>query len=122
MHSRKFALFGLKPDFPDERLWRPVRVKKIALIWPKGYDPTYSIPLPYGYLKSNIDESKYEIRIFDNTILDRSSTDELFKQDLQEFDPDLVGVSTWSPMSIEAIDCLRVKQRMRVNSKIVFTS
>jgi anaerobic magnesium-protoporphyrin IX monomethyl ester cyclase len=106
-HSRKFTLFGLTPDMPDERLWRPVCVKKIALIWPKGFDSTYSIPLPYGYLKSNIDESKYEIRIIDNTISDRLSSDEHFKSDLQDFNPDLVGVSTWSPMSIEAIECLK---------------
>jgi len=112
-HSRKFTLPYLKPDNLDERLWRPVRVKKIALIWPKGFDKTYSIPLPYGYLKSNIDESKYEIRIFDNTISNRLSTDELFKQDLREFDPDLVGVSTWSPMSIEAIDCLRIAKDIK---------
>ena len=111
-NSRKFTLFGLKPDCSEERLWRPVRVKKIALIWPKGYDPTYSIPLPYGYLKSNIDESRYEVRIFDNTILNRLAADELFKQDLQEFNPDLVGVSTWSPMSIEALDCLKVAKEL----------
>jgi radical SAM superfamily enzyme YgiQ (UPF0313 family) len=116
-HSRKFTLFGLKPDFPDERLWRPIRAKKIALIWPKGFDPTYSIPLPYGYLKSNIDESRYEIRIFDNTILNRLATDQLFKQDLQAFDPDLVGVSTWSPMSIEALDCLKVAKE--INPEVI---
>lgn len=111
--SGKFTLFGLKPDIVDERLWKPVCVKKIALIWPKGFDATYSIPLPYGYLKSNIDESRYEIKIFDNVIADRLCSDEGFKRDLQDFDPDLVGVSTWSPMSIEAIDCLKVAKEIK---------
>ena len=87
------------------------------MIWPKGFDPTYSIPLPYGYLKSNIDESRYQVRIFDNTISDEAAGSESFQQELREFDPQLVGVSTWSPMFMEALDCLKVAKE--INPEIV---
>ena len=115
--ARKFTLFGLEPNIADDRFWQPVSVQKIALIWPKGFDPTYSVPLPYGYLKSNVDASKYKIKIFDNTILDRLSDDESFQKELSEFDPDLVGVSSWSPMFMEALDCLKVAKK--INPEVI---
>ena len=115
--TKKFTLFGVESDVPDSRLWEPVTVKKIALVWPKGFDPTYSIPLPYAYLKSNLDEVRYEIKIIDNTRLNQEADNEAFQRELREFAPDVVGVSAWSPMFIEALECLKVAKE--INPKVV---
>lgn len=87
-------------------------MKKIALVWPKGYDKTYSIPLPFGYLKSNLDDSRYELMIIDNTLHDRNAEDRAFQQELSNFEPDVVGVSTWSPMFLEALQCLKIAKSL----------
>src|SRR3989344_6583001 len=82
-------------------LQKEVDVKKrfkIALVWPKGYDPIYSLPLPFGYFMSNIDKNYYDVRIFDNALQNLKSSSSKFRQELKDFNPDLVAVSTWSPM------------------------
>ncbi|MBI5196795.1 MAG: hypothetical protein HZA10_10815 [Nitrospirae bacterium] len=38
---------------------------KVVLIWPKGYDLYYGIPMALGYLKSNTDNHKHDIKILD---------------------------------------------------------
>ena len=105
---RKFTLPSLQgiPSEVSHLEWLPPKVKKIALVWPYGYDPAYSIPLPFGYLKSNLDESRYEIKLIDNTILNRRASDSSYAKELEEFNPNIVGVSTWSPMFEEALMCL----------------
>ena len=34
-------------------------------MWPKGLSPFISIPIPLGYLKSNLDNAKHEVSIID---------------------------------------------------------
>jgi radical SAM superfamily enzyme YgiQ (UPF0313 family) len=114
---RKFTLPQVEPDSFSQMNWKPVKVKKIALVWPHGYDPTYSIPLPYGYLKSNLDNAKYQVKIIDNTILDRKASNKSYLEELRQFNPDIVGVSTWSPMFKEALACLQYAKQ--VNPDIV---
>lgn len=81
---------------------------KIALVWPKGFDPIYVMPLPLGYLKSNLDETRYEVKVIDCSLNNLQSDSPQLKKTLTEYQPDLVGVSTWSPMNVEAINILKL--------------
>lgn len=99
-------------------LQKEVDVKKrfkIALVWPKGFDPIYSLPLPYGYFMSNIDKNYYDVQIFDNALQNLKSSSSKFRQELKDFNPDLVAVSTWSPMYPEALSVLQVAKELNPN-------
>ncbi|HIC57842.1 MAG TPA: B12-binding domain-containing radical SAM protein [Acidobacteria bacterium] len=100
-------------DLTDSLSTQGERRLTIALVWPKGFDPTYSIPLPYGYFKNNLDKDRYEIVIIDNAIEGRSCRDSSFLEELRACDPDVVGVSTWSPMFIEALEVLQVAKEIK---------
>ena len=88
---------------------------KIALVWPKGYELLYLIPLPLAYLKANIDENLYEVQLFDNAIDNIKCRTDEFINPIKDFKPDLVGVSTWSPMFPEALDILRLSKELFPN-------
>ncbi len=90
---------------------------KIALIWPNGYNPEYSIPLSLAYLKSNIDEKKYEVRVFDNALRNLSYDSKIFYNELKSFDPNVVGISTWSPMFLETLEIAKLVKS--INSKVI---
>ncbi len=90
---------------------------KIALIWPYGFDTTYTLPLSLGYLKSNAKDQKHQIQIFDCALKGIKAGSEAFKRILSEFNPDLVGVSCWSPTYIESINLLTAVKKH--NPKII---
>ena len=69
---------------------------KIALVWPLGFDTNYVLPIALGYLKSNLDNEKHEVKIVDCALNNWSSESKEFKQIMNEFQPDVVGVSCWS--------------------------
>ncbi len=37
---------------------------KIALVWPP-FDTMYTMPIPFGYLKSNLPPGEHTMRLFD---------------------------------------------------------
>lgn len=84
---------------------------KICLIWPPGFLLAYSIPLPLALLKSNLEHTGCEVKIIDCVLNGwRADSPDLLRE-VAEFGPDLVGVSTWSPMFPEAAQILgRVKE------------
>ena len=82
--------------------WIPKQVKKVALIWPGGFDKSYVLPLSLGYLKANL-SSDYEVKIIDLALTEISHTSEEFRNILSEFNPDIVGVSTWAPTYLETL-------------------
>ena len=90
---------------------------KIALIWPYGFDTTYTLPLSLGYLKSNIKDKKHQIKIFDYALKGTKADSGSLQKMLTEFNPDLIGVSCWSPTYIESINILIVAKKH--NSKII---
>ena len=100
-------------DLIDSSPTQRDRCLTIALVWPKGFDPTYSIPLPYGYFKNNLDKDRYKVVIIDNAIEKRGSRDSSFLEELRACDPDVVGVSTWSPMFMEALEILQVAKEIK---------
>jgi anaerobic magnesium-protoporphyrin IX monomethyl ester cyclase len=81
---------------------------KIALVWPQGFDRHYVIPLALGYLKSNADPELFDIRIIDCVLLGLDARSEKLKAIIQDFSPDIVGVSSWSPMFNEALSILKL--------------
>jgi anaerobic magnesium-protoporphyrin IX monomethyl ester cyclase len=85
---------------------------KLALVWPKGYDPEYAMPLPLAYLKSNLGKGHYDIRIIDCALRDISAQSPEFREELTDFFPDVIGVSSWSPMFLEALDVFCVAKEI----------
>lgn len=90
---------------------------KIALVWPFGYDTEYVMPLSLGYLKSNIDETKHNVKIFDCSLNPLRADTIEFKKMLMDFEPDIVGVSCWSPTYNEGIRVLQVAKA--INPKVI---
>jgi radical SAM superfamily enzyme YgiQ (UPF0313 family) len=84
---------------------------RIALVWPNGFDAIYVIPISLGYLKSNLPAS-HEVEIFDCTLSDLNAESDEFKKKLKHFDPDVVGVSCWSPTFHEAVRVLQVAKSL----------
>jgi radical SAM superfamily enzyme YgiQ (UPF0313 family) len=81
---------------------------RVALVWPKGFDAHYVIPIALGYLKSNVDAAKYDVRIIDCSLRGIDANSAEFRDELEAFAPHIVGVSTWSPTFKEALEVLRV--------------
>lgn len=90
---------------PGERL-------RIALVWPRGFDPKYVMPLALGYLKSNLDNEKYDVRIFDNALRDYAASAPEFSAELGAFSPHILGVSTWSPTFSESLQIVRLAKQL----------
>lgn len=90
---------------------------KVALIWPKTYDPNYVIPLSLGYLKSNLDNNKHDIRIFDCALENIDADSKKLKNFLKEFNPHVVGVSCWSMAYYEGIRILKTAKS--INEDII---
>lgn len=90
---------------------------RIALVWPFGYDTEYVMPLPFGYLKSNIDETKHTVKIFDCSLNKIKADTAEFRDMLIEFKPDIVGVSCWSPTYEEGVKILNFAKS--INQKII---
>jgi len=70
---------------------------KVALVWPP-FDTMYTMPLPLGYLKSNLPAGEHDVRIFDCALRSVDGSSSQFRDFLREFNPDVVGVSSWSSM------------------------
>ena len=90
---------------------------KVVLIWPKGYDPAYALPLPLGYLKSNIDNQKHQVTIIDCVLDELNSTSQRLRQRILQHDPEVVGISSLSTMANETLEILNLVKT--INSNIV---
>ena len=93
----------------------PSERKRVALIWPKGFDPHIVMPLALGYLKSNLDPKKYEVQLIDNAVRNLSYSSEEFYNELKAFNPHVVGVSAWSPTFQETLDIVRLAKSINPN-------
>ena len=88
---------------------------KVALIWPKGFDPKYVVPLSIAYLKQNVDNSKHDVRLFDCAIQNVDADSAELKKFLTEFKPDIVGTTCWSITYDEAIKILNLAKQLNKN-------
>ncbi|MEW6602065.1 MAG: radical SAM protein, partial [Nitrospirota bacterium] len=90
---------------------------KIAFIWPKGFDTNYVLPLAFGYLKSNIDLTRHNIKIIDCSLRNLAADSPEFRQEILDFNPDVAAVSCWSTTYLEAINTLAAVKS--INKEIV---
>ena len=89
------------------------RKQRIALVWPHGFDTLLVVPIALGYLKSNLEGDLYDVRIIDCALGGYGSESARFRQALEDFNPDVIGVSSWSPMSNEALKILRLAKELK---------
>lgn len=85
---------------------------RVLLVWPKGYDIAYAMPLPFAYLKSNIRNPEHEIQLIDCTLHDLSSTSAELARRMSAFRPDVVAVSATSTVVAEALAVLKVAKEI----------
>jgi anaerobic magnesium-protoporphyrin IX monomethyl ester cyclase len=90
--------------------------KKILLVEPAGNLPFYILPLALGYLKSNIPE-KHHVKILDCSMDGISSGSKKYKEIIEDFNPDIVGVSASMQTYKEGIQAVRVAKS--VNKEII---
>lgn len=88
---------------------------RVALFWPTNGQGYNTLPLGLAYLKSNADNSKHEIRIFDCYLMKLSADSPELKRILTEFNPDVVGVSCWTAQFYEALGILRLAKSVSKN-------
>lgn len=88
---------------------------KILFIWPKGFDTHYVLPLAFGYLTSNLDHKKHEIKIIDCSLRNLASDMPELREEISNFSPDVVGVSCWATTYLEAIEILRTVRSVGEN-------
>ena len=71
---------------------------RVALIWPNGFKVQNTIPLAFGYLKSNIkNKDRHQIKIIDCSLENLNSCSVELREKILEFKPDVLGISFWSP-------------------------
>ena len=81
---------------------------RVLLINPHGFDTTSVIPMSLAYLKANIENSdNFEVKILDCSLLGIKAFSCEFEEFIQSFNPTIVGITTWSPMFIEALNCAK---------------
>lgn len=86
---------------------------KIAFIWPKGFDTNYVLPLAFAYLQSNLDQNKHEVKVIDCSLRNLDADSPILRQEIIDFNPDLVGVSCWSTTYLDAIKILGVVKSIK---------
>jgi len=84
---------------------------KVALVWPYGNDPTYSVPLGFAYLIANCKVPGVEFKIFDGALYNSPAHSDNFKNFLLTYRPDIVGVSCWSKTFIETCRIVAVTKK-----------
>ena len=61
---------------------------RVLLVWPKGFDISFTIPLGLAYLKSNLDITKHDVRILDCSLGGIDATSDQFKQAVASYKPE----------------------------------
>jgi anaerobic magnesium-protoporphyrin IX monomethyl ester cyclase len=81
---------------------------KVLLVNPHGFDTSSVVPMSLAYLKANIKHPQnFEIEILDCSLLDIKADSYEFEEIIQRFMPEVVGITTWSPMFPEALNCAK---------------
>jgi radical SAM superfamily enzyme YgiQ (UPF0313 family) len=73
------------------------------------------MPIAFGYIKSNLDNSKHEIKIIDCSLHGIEAHSPLLQKEIVDFSPDLVGVSCWSSTREEALKVLEAVKSINHN-------
>jgi radical SAM superfamily enzyme YgiQ (UPF0313 family) len=88
-----------------------MKKRKVMLIWPwkdvKG-QALELFPIGLGYLIGNIDRERFDVRILDCVLNDIAPGSVAFAKELKQFNPDIVGISWWSNVTVVVEDTIRV--------------
>lgn len=90
---------------------------KIGMLWPQGLEIFYSIPLGLAYIISSLDNSCNQIELYDFNLTNTTPDSKEFHDFLARFQPDLVGISTWSMSYMQSMQALHVVKE--VNPRII---
>lgn len=93
---------------------------KIVLVYPRGGNIKQGIPLAFAYLKSNTDDSKYDIKIIDCTLDDIAPTSSDFADRIKQINPEVVGVYSWSYNFPEALMVLKTVKQINPSITTIF--
>lgn len=92
---------------------------RIMFIVPYGNIPAYWFPLAFGYLKSNIPKH-HQVKILDCSLAGMLSDSADLTKEIEDFNPDIVAVSTASLTSVEAVNVLKVAKDIKPDVITVF--
>lgn len=81
-------------------------IERVLFVWPPGYEAKYALPLAFAYLKSSL-PATCEARLVDCVMAGPQGFAAL-RAALAEFRPQVVAVSSWSPMFPKALEAMRI--------------
>lgn len=90
---------------------------KVALVFPKRGDIFQGMPLAFGCLKSNTDNNKYNFQLVDCTLDDMDFNSPEFVSRIEQINPDVVGVTSWSVNFYDAL--MLIKSIKKIKPEIV---
>ena len=82
---------------------------RVALIWPRGLEPAYALPLPYASIVANTPAELCDFKLFD-LALERISTEE-FARRVAEFRPDVIGFTAYGMNFRQALDAVSIAKK-----------
>lgn len=88
--------------------------KRILLIRPRDNMPVFWFPLALAYLKSNLQE-KHHAKILDCAFMELSASTQEFRNELEEFNPDIIGLSISTLVFKEAVEILKTVKTFNKN-------
>ena len=96
---------------------------RVLLVWP--YNPhalelPELFPLGLGYLLANMDPVRHQTRILDCTLNNLAPESAGFEQHLNDFQPDVVGISFWSSNAIAVYATVNTVRRLLPSALVVF--
>lgn len=89
-----------------------MRKIKVALINPKGFDIRQYLPLSLAYLKANLDNEEFEVKIIDYSLRGIDASSQELKNELQSLEPQILVVTAWSCVYKEALAIIRAAKSM----------
>jgi len=85
-----------------------MRKIKVALINPRGFDIKQYLPISLAYLKANLDDEGFDVKIIDCSLWGINLLSQELKKELQNFDPHILGVTAWSCVYKEALAIIQL--------------
>ena len=96
--------------------------RRVLLIWPWSQQQGRTLelfPISLGYLIRSIDFERFDVRILDCALDDIPPEGDAFACELNDFRPDVVGVSWWSLNTPVVEATLRVVRRLRPDALVM---
>lgn len=89
---------------------------RIALIWPHDHTVYQTLPLSLGILHSTIRDQGHDVRIFNLPLEGWTASSPEFHHAIGEFQPELIGVSSWAVSFRSAVAAMRAARKQAPNA------